>query len=152
MLQLAGTQKVNGMRKHSYYLQLDEDFLEDPEVQLFIEEKGKEAVFDYLMLLLITRSYKNTDYMIPWTMIPIIARRQLMSTPEKLEDTVKYCLKINFFELYTDDFGERFFFSRRRQLDLRMWQVKSEKNRDAGIKGMQSRWKNRKKEDNEDED
>lgn len=140
------------MRKHSYYLQLDEDFLEDPEVQLFIEEKGKEAVFDYLMLLLITRSYKNTDYMIPWTMIPIIARRQLMSTPEKLEDTVKYCLKINFFELYTDDFGEKFFFSRRRQLDLRMWQVKSEKNRDAGIKGMQSRWKNRKKEDNEDED
>ena len=140
------------MRKHSYYLQLDEDFLEDPEVQLFIEEKGKEAVFDYLMLLLITRSYKNTDYMIPWTMIPIIARRQLMSTPEQLEDTVKYCLKIGFFELYTDDFGERFFFSRRRQLDLRMWQVKSEKNRDAGIKGMQSRWKNRKKEDNEDED
>lgn len=140
------------MRKHSYYLQLDEDFLEDPEVQLFIEEKGKEAVFDYIALLLIMRSYRNTDYMIPWTMIPIIARRQLMSTPEKLEDTVKYCIKINFFEIYTDDFGTKFFFSRRRQLDLRNWQVKSEKNSEAGKKGMQKRWKNREKENDEDEE
>lgn len=128
------------MKKHSYYLQLDEDFLEDPEVQLFIEQKGKEAVFDYLMLLLITRAYKNTDYMIPWAMIPIIAKNRLMTTAEKLEDTVKYCILIGFFEGYEDEVGNKYFFSRRRQFDLRLWQVKSEKNRQAGIKGMRSRW------------
>lgn len=128
------------MKKHSYYLQLDEDFLEDPEVQLFIAEKGKAAVFDYLSLLLIMRPYKNTDYMIPYAMIPIIAKTRFGTTREELEDTVKYCIKIGFFEVYTDDFGNKFFYSKRRQLDLRTWQVKSDKNREAGIKGMKSRW------------
>ncbi len=129
------------MRKHSYYLQLDEDFLEDPEVQLFIAEKGKAAVLDYISLLLIMRAYRNTDYMIPYAMIPILAKTRLGTTKEDLEDTIAYCVKIGFFRVYEDEIDKvKYFYSARRQLDLRTWQVKSDKNRESGIKGMKNRW------------
>lgn len=127
--------------KHSYYLPLDEDFLQDPEVQLFLEEKGKEAVFDYLMLLTRMRDYRDYDYMIPFSLIPIIARKDLGTTKEKLEDTVNYCIKIGFFKVYEDDIDKvKFIYSERRQCDLRTWQVTSTRRSEAGKRGMANRW------------
>lgn len=127
--------------KHSYFLKLDEDFLQDPEVQLFLEEKGKEAVFDYLMLLTRMRDYRDYDYMIPFSLIPIIARKDLGTTKEKLEDTVNYCVKIGFFKVHEDEIDKvKFFYSERRQCDLRTWQVTSSRRSEAGKKGMASRY------------
>ncbi len=128
-------------KKHSYFLKLDEDFLQDPEVQLFIEEKGKEAVFDYLMLLTRMRDYRDYDYMIPYSLIPIIARKDLGTTKEKLEDTIAYCVKIGFFKTYEDEIDKvKFFYSERRQCDLRTWQVTSSKRSESGKRGNAIRW------------
>lgn len=137
--------------KHSYFLKLDEDFLQDPEVQLFLEEKGKEAVFDYLMLLTRMRDYRDYDYMIPFSLIPIIARKDLGTTREKLEDTVNYCIKIGFFKVYEDDIDKvKFFYSERRQCDLRTWQVTSSRRSEAGKRGNDKRWNKEGDTDNED--
>ena len=128
-------------KKHSYYLPLDEDFLQDPEVQMFLEEKGKAAVFDYLMLLTRMRDYRDYDYMIPFSLIPIIARKDLGITKEELEDTISYCIKIGFFKVYEDEIDKvKFFYSERRQCDLRTWQVTSSRRSEAGKRGMANRW------------
>ena len=137
-------------RKHTYYLPLDEDFLQDPEVQMFIEEKGKAKVFDYLMLLIRMRDYKDFDYVIPFAYLPIIAKRELCTTPEDLRDTVDYCISIGFFKTYSDGIIDGFY-SDRRQNDLRTWQVYTAKCSEAGRKGNDMRWNNRDKE-NTDED
>jgi hypothetical protein len=133
-------------KKLTYYMKLDEDFLQDPEVQLFIAEKGKEAVFDYIGLLLLMRDYRKTDYMIPWAMLPILARSSLMTTPEKLEDTVRYCIKIGFLRVY-EECGDKYVYSERRQLDLRTWQVTQSKRSAAGIIGNQVRWNRERQEE-----
>ena len=128
-------------KKYSYYLPLDEDFLQDPEVQMFLEEKGKAAVFDYLMLLTRMRDYRDSDYMIPFSFIPIIARKDLGTTKEELEDTISYCIKIGFFKVYEDEIDKvKFFYSERRQCDLRTWQVASTRRSEAGKRGMANRW------------
>ncbi len=128
-------------KKHSYYLPLDEDFLQDPEVQMFLEEKGKAAVFDYLMLLTRMRDYRDYDYMIPFSLIPIIARKDLGTTKEELEDTISYCIKIGFFKVYENEIDKvKFFYSERRQCDLRTWQVTSSRRSEAGKKGNEKRW------------
>lgn len=133
-------------KKLTYYMKLDEDFLQDPDVQLMIEQKGKEAVFDYIGLLLLMRDYRKTDYMIPWAMIPVLAKSSLMTTKEKLENTIRYCIKIGFFEVY-DDAGEKFFYSDRRRTDLRTWQVTQSKRSAAGIIGNQVRWNRERQEE-----
>lgn len=133
-------------KKLTYYMKLDEDFLQDPEVQLMIEQKGKEAVFDYIGLLLLMRDYRKTDYMIPWVMIPVLARSSLMTTKEKLEDTIRYCIVNGFFQVYEDTEG-KYFYSERRRLDLRTWQVTQSKRSAAGIIGNQVRWNKERQEE-----
>ncbi len=133
-----------------YFMKLDEDFLQDPEVQLFIAERGKEAVFDYLGILLTMRDYQATDYMIPKRMIPVIAKLTLGTTPEKLEETINYCIGLGFFKEYRDeDLGVEYFYSERRQNDLRTWQITSSKRSEAGKKGNDKRWNNEKGEPDE---
>lgn len=137
-------------RKHTYYLPLDEDFWHDPEVQMFRREKGKSAVLDYLMILTFMRDYQRTDYMIPFAYLPMLAY-ELDEEQEELRGTINYCIKIGFFEVFTDEIEKtKFFFSRRRQNDLRAWQLYTEKCSQAGKKGNDMRWNNRDKE-NKDE-
>lgn len=139
------------MRRTSYYMPLDEDIFDDPEVQLFLEEKGKAAFLDYLHLLLLMRGYKKTDYMIPYDFLPVLAKRTLYTKPEELEQTVLYCIKIGWFKVYEDEIEKvKFIYSERRQMDLRTWQVTSSKRSEAAKKGNEVRWG--KKEENNEND
>ncbi len=126
-------------KKNSYYMPFDEDFLQDPDIQMFLELKGKEAVFDYLMLLLRMRDYKDYGYMIPTFLVPIIAKKDLGEPKEKLEDTIQYCLDTGLFKKYQDDVAT-YFYSSRRKKDLEDWDVKSTRRSEAGKKGMKSRY------------
>lgn len=127
-------------RKHGYYLPLDENFWHDPEVKMFKREKGKAAVLDYLLILTFMRDYKKTDYMIPFDYIPMLAD-ELDEEPDELKETISYCIKIGFFEVYTDEVEKtKFFYSDRRRTDLHNWQVYKEKCSEAGIRGNQKRW------------
>lgn len=120
--------------KSTFYIQLDEDFLQDPEVQLFLVEKGEAAVFRYLMLLTRMRAYEDFDFMIPFSYIPVIARKDLMISSDELKDTIEYCIKIGFFKV-EDDGIEKFFYSERLQRSLRTWKVNKQVWKDAGSRG-----------------
>lgn len=141
------------MRKYSYYLPLDEDIFEDPEVQLFIEEMGKAAFLDYIHLLLIMRDYRSTDFMIPMDFLSVIAKRTLMTTEEELRKLVNYCIRLGWFKVYEDDVDKiKYIYSERRQCDLRTWQVKSERRSEVGRKGNEVRWGKRDTNTTENED
>ena len=127
------------MPKKCYYLPLDEDFLQDPDIQLFIEVKGKEAVFDYLMLLMRIRDYKCYHYMIPRFLLPIIAKRDLGVSTEKLQDTIDYCTKIGLLKEFESD-EATYIYSARRKRDLEDWDIKSARRSEAGKKGNDKRW------------
>ena len=126
-------------KKKSYYMPLDEDFLSDPEVQIFLEEKGKEAVFDYLMILLKMRNFEDYDFMIPFSYIPLL-RREINTTTESINKTINYCIGNGFFKVYKDVLGDEFFYSERRQNDLRNWKLSTEKMSEAGKRGNAKRW------------
>lgn len=141
------------MRKYSYYLPLDEDIFEDPEVQLFIEEMGKAAFLDYIHLLLIMRDHKSTDFMIPMDFLPVVAKRSLWTPEDELRKTVAYCVKLGWLKVHEDEVTKvKYLYSERRQCDLRTWQVKSERRSEAGRKGNEIRWGKKDSNTTENED
>lgn len=106
-------------REHScpYFVKLDEDILQDPQIRNLIEESGYEGLGIYLGILTLFRNYHATSYMIPTKSIKTLAKRDFDISVARMEKIVTSCVVNHLLDITEID-GEEYFYSRRRKKEL----------------------------------
>ena len=125
-----------------FFVRLDEDILQDPEVQSFIEDCGFEGLGVYLSLLTMVRAYESTDYMIPYEKIPFLARKVFCMSEKRLKAIIKKCQENNLLDYLNDD-GKEYFYSMRRANELLRAEEVRQKQSAGGRKGMKIRYESK---------
>lgn len=131
------------MAKHHcpYFIKLDEDILQDPEVQNLLEEKGFEGLGVYLSILTLFRAYESEGYMIPYKDLKRISKKTFEMSEKKLLGIVETCIENNLLDRLTNLDGKDFLYNKRRKEELIGQKELKQKQSEGGIKGMSHRYR-----------
>lgn len=114
-----------------YFVKLDEDILQDPEIQDLIEENGFEGLGVYLSILTLFRAYEGTSYMIPFKDLKRLAKKTFDMTEKRLGGIIYDCIRIGILESLTKPDGQTYFYSPRRKAELHTQIEVKQKQRNA---------------------